>query len=443
MSLLVFSLVVTANAYNFVDWKVYKPHGANLGSWLEKEQTHDPVWWASVGGASAPDEWTLCETLGSQCGPIFEARYASFLNTSTIDKLASVGVDLLRIPTTYAAWVDVPGSAFYHGNQQTYLSEIVSYAIDTYDMHVIIGLHSLPGGVNSLDIGEGLLHDAWFYNATNLDYSYQAVDAILTFIVQNGNIDHFTVAPINEASDNLSKFGTTYGLSQNASDYVSAYLHGVLDRISTVDSRIPLMVQDCFKGQDFWVPYFNITDNIVIDVHDYFFAVDNKYAKYVHYDVCGQAAWTAEETTFPVFVGEWALQVKYNNTFAGREEVFNVQRYAWTKYLAGSAFWTAVSYADAAVSGEGVQSDYWSLVKLIDVGVVNAVDTSIDYCANSTDLRTIETLSASAASAFVASASATSASLSPYGAVTNVYASGCVETVFSTFGIAFSILATL
>ncbi|KAH0046303.1 hypothetical protein KCU72_g7038, partial [Aureobasidium melanogenum] len=54
------------NGGNYIDWKTFKANGANLGGWLEKEKTHDPIWWSSVGGDSAPDEWTLCETLGSQ-----------------------------------------------------------------------------------------------------------------------------------------------------------------------------------------------------------------------------------------------------------------------------------------------------------------------------------------------------------------------------------------
>jgi len=34
-------------------------------------------------------------------------------------------------------------------------------------MHIVIGLHSLPSGVNTLDIGEVFGHDGRFYNATN------------------------------------------------------------------------------------------------------------------------------------------------------------------------------------------------------------------------------------------------------------------------------------
>lgn len=85
----------TTTTGGFLNWTTFKANGANLGSWLEKEQTHDPIWWDSYSPDTA-DEWHFCESLGDQCGPVLEARYASFLNTSTIDKLASVGVNSLR-----------------------------------------------------------------------------------------------------------------------------------------------------------------------------------------------------------------------------------------------------------------------------------------------------------------------------------------------------------
>lgn len=133
---------------NFVDWKTYKSNGVNLGAWLEQEKDYDIGFW-NTGAPDAPDEWTWCKTLGTKCGPLLEKRYASWVTTQDIDKLAATGINTLRIPTTYAAWIDWSESEFYHGNQQKYLSTISKYAIEKYGMHVIVGLHSLPGGVNS------------------------------------------------------------------------------------------------------------------------------------------------------------------------------------------------------------------------------------------------------------------------------------------------------
>ncbi|KAK3059764.1 hypothetical protein LTS18_010104, partial [Coniosporium uncinatum] len=43
---------------NFVDWRTFKANGVNLGGWLEKEKTHDPIWWDQYA-PDAPDEWTF------------------------------------------------------------------------------------------------------------------------------------------------------------------------------------------------------------------------------------------------------------------------------------------------------------------------------------------------------------------------------------------------
>jgi O-acetylhomoserine/O-acetylserine sulfhydrylase-like pyridoxal-dependent enzyme len=171
-------------------------------------------------------------------------------------------------------------------------------------MHVIIGLHSLPGGVNNLDIGEALFHDDWFYNATNLAYSYEAIDQILAYIINSPYPQAYTIAPLNEASDDLTKFGTAEGLSQRAANWVNRYHYGVLDRIAKVDRRIPMMIQDNFKGADYWAQYFEAGENIVMDSHVYYFAAAGTYSGYLNPAVCGQAQYIANQTKFPNFIGE-------------------------------------------------------------------------------------------------------------------------------------------
>lgn len=362
----------------FVNWTTFKANGVNLGAWLEQEQVLDPGFWNTYA-PNATDEWTFCQTLGSQCGPVLEQRYATFINTTTIDKLASVGINTLRIPTTYAAWVKVPGSQLYHGNQQLYLYKIAQYAITTYNMHIIIGLHSLPGGVNDLNIGEAFGHDAWFFNSTNLDYSFQATAAILQFIQSTGHINSFTIAPINEASDNFPGFATAAGLTKNGSDWIVTYMNGVLAQIAKVDKRIPLMLQDCFLGEQYWSPLFPAGTNLVIDSHIYFFAASGIYSQYVAPAICGQSAYEAGDKKFPVFVGEFSLQTLYNNTYANRKTIYDTQRYAYAHYMSGSAFWTARMYSTDAVDGQGVQEAYWDFIGLIDAGVVTK-NISSSYC---------------------------------------------------------------
>lgn len=362
----------------FIDWKTYKSNGVNLGAWLEIEKTHNGALFAKYA-PDAIDEWTFCESLGSRCGPVMESFYASQITTADIDKLAAVGVNTLRIPTTYAAWVSVPGSKLYHGQQQAWLRLITTYAIARYNMHIIIGLHSLPGGVNMLDIGEASGHDGWFYNTTNLEYSWKAIDAILLFMSTSGHLASFTVAPINEASDNIAGFATPAGLTTNGTNWINTYINGCLARIAKVDSRIPLMLQDSFLGESFWAPFYPASTNMVIDSHVYYFAASGVYSQYVAPAICGQASQLAGDGKFPVFVGEWSLQTLYNNTYVGRKTIFDTERYAWQKYAAGGAFWTVKSDSNATVDGEGTQQDYWSYLDLIKAGVATKA-TNSSYC---------------------------------------------------------------
>ncbi|KAG9527081.1 glycoside hydrolase, partial [Aureobasidium melanogenum] len=373
--------VTSQAAGEYTDWTTFVSNGVNLGNWLEIEESNDQYFWdAHVNGTAVQDEWTFCEVLGDECGPVLEQHYSTYVTTDTIDKLASVGVNFLRIPTTYAAWVVVPGSELYHGDQQTYLRTICEYAIGKHGMRVVVGLHSLPGGVNGLDIGEALGHDAWFFNQTNLDYSYTAISAILTFIEASAYPWAYTVGVLNEASDNPSGFATAAGMTQNGTDWIVDYTKTVMNMISDSSTpKVPTMLQDCFLGEEHWSPYFDTTDNLVIDTHIYYFAAAGVYSGYAVPAICGQASAAPGDGKFPVFIGEWSLQTLYNNTYANREELFNTQRYAWSHYVQGGAFWGAVFNGTAAVDGEGTQRDYWDYTGLIDAGVINS-PTNQTYC---------------------------------------------------------------
>ncbi|CAD0096252.1 unnamed protein product [Aureobasidium vineae] len=246
----------------------------------------DTTWWdANSGGAS--DEWGLCANLGSRCGPVLENRYAIWITYADIDKSATANINVLRIPTTYAAWIKLPGTQLYSGNQQKYLKDIALYAIKEYNMHIIVDIHSLPGGVN--------------------------VD--------------------NTA---FSAFGSPYALSD-----LTNFTKGVLKRVGKVNAKIPVMLQDGFKGESYFPPSFDETTNLVFDIHSYYFAGRNACAANVSSYICTDAKAAVGDGKFPVFVGEWAIEAQYNNTFALRQGNLAAGLYAFGKKTSGSAYWTA------------------------------------------------------------------------------------------------------
>lgn len=153
----VFATPIQTRQCDYVNWREFKANGVNLGGWLAQEANIDPYWWDRYCRGTV-DEWNCCIELGDRCNSVFEKRYATYITTNDIDKLAAGGVDLIRIPTTYAAWLKIPGSRYHSGNQKRYFKHIADYAINKYGMHVVLDLHSLPGGVNGLDIGEVSLH---------------------------------------------------------------------------------------------------------------------------------------------------------------------------------------------------------------------------------------------------------------------------------------------
>lgn len=377
------SLISTALAVptaSYVNWKTFKATGVNLGGWLEQESTIDSAFWAQYAG-SATDEWGLCVNLGSQCGPVLERRYATFITTTDIDILASSGVTILRIPTTYAAWVKVPGSQLYSGNQVSFLKTIATYAIAKYNMHIIVDVHSLPGGVNGMSFGEADGHFGWYNNQTALTYSYAAIDAVIAYVQGSGFPQSYTIEPINEPVDNpnFATFGTPASLSDAGAAWVLTYIKGVIAKVQAANSQIPVMFQGSFKGEAYWSANFSANTNLVFDVHNYYFAGRPTDSTTVSADICSDAKTSVGDGKFPVFIGEWSIQTASNNLFSTRQKNLNTGLYAFSKYEQGSAYWTAKFSGNASVVGQGVQGDYWNYETFVSLGYVNP-SQGATYC---------------------------------------------------------------
>lgn len=369
---------------NYIDWHTFHARGVNLGGWLEQESTIDTTWWSTYSGG-ASDEWTLCANLGSKCASVMERRYATYITTNDIDKLASAGITLLRIPTTYAAWVRVPGSQLYSGNQQQHLRRIASYAIEKHAMHVVVDIHSLPGGVNGLDIGEAVGHYGWYYNDTALDYSLKAVDALIDFVQHSGHPESYSIEPINEPADNrnFSAFGTPAALSERGAAWLLKYIHAVLDHVEKVNPRIPVMFQGSFKPETYWSGHFDARANLVFDLHHYYFQYDNSTSANLPEFICKDARESRGDGKFPTFVGEWAIEAGKENELALRRRNLKAGTSAFAQFTHGSSYWNAKFESNVTVAGtgeKGVKEDYWSYEEFIDAGYLEGRVQVEDYC---------------------------------------------------------------
>jgi aryl-phospho-beta-D-glucosidase BglC (GH1 family) len=369
-----FGDAASAPVKNYLNWKNFKANGVNLGGWLHQEAVIDPQFWAKHGG-NTTDEWDFCVHLGRQCSPVLEQRYASYITTSDIDDLAAANINVLRIPTGYNAWIEVPGSQLYHGNQIRFLTSISNYAIAKYGMHIIVDVHSLPGGLNGLGLGEKDGNYGWFQNKTALDYSYQVIDKVLEFIQNSGHPESFTLEPINEPVDNrdFTQFGTPAALTDAGAAWVLQYFKGVLAKVEAKDPQIPVMLQGSFKGEAYWSPNFGTNTNIVFDVHNYYFAGRPSTSANLPGLFCSDAQESEGDGKFPVFIGEWSIQATTQNTLDSRPSNLNAGLAAWKQYTRGSAYWTYKFFGNVPVDGEGVQGDYWNYSEFIKEGLVDSL----------------------------------------------------------------------
>ncbi|KAK4032250.1 glycoside hydrolase superfamily [Parachaetomium inaequale] len=347
-------LAAPRSSSSYLDWNTFTARGVNLGGWLLQEAVIDPEFWAQYGGG-APDEWGLCPNMGPRCGPVLEERYASYIRPADIDKLAAAGINL------------------YTGRQVEHFKSISGYAIKKHAMHVILDIHSLPGGINGMGIGKREGGFDWFHNQTALDYSYQVIEAAISFIQNSDHPQGYTLAPINEPVDNHdpTTFGTPVSLSEEGAAWVLGYFKGVLERVQRVNPNIPVMLQGGFKGAAYWSSHFDEDARIVFDLHNYYFAGRPTTSDNVPQFICDDAKVATGGSGFPVFVGEWSVQAVSNNTFASRAANLNTGLRAWEKYTRGSAYWTYRFFGNVSVDGEGVQGDYWSYETFIEQGVID------------------------------------------------------------------------
>ncbi|KAL5355910.1 putative cellulase [Aspergillus floccosus] len=384
MFILVFAIllqhVFALSTPKYVDWRTYQANGVNLGGWLCQESTIDTQWWANYSMGAA-DEWNLCAKQGSNCGPILERRYATFITHADIDKLASAGVNTLRIPTTYAAWIKMPGSQLYSGRQIEHLDNIATYAITKYNMHVIVDVHGLPGGVNGMDIGEAFGHYGWFHNHTALEYSLKAIDAVLAYVQGPGRPESYTIAPINEPADteDMSVFGTPAALSADGAAWVVKYIRAVLDKVAAANPRIPVMFQGSFHPETYWSRHFSKHSNLVFDVHKYYFEGRGATGQNITSYICADAEDIVGDGKFPIYVGEWSIQAESNNSFAGREKALNTGLYVFAKHTQGSSYWTAKFFSNATVDGQGTKGDYWNYMTWIEKDMIHP-EQAADVC---------------------------------------------------------------
>lgn len=153
-------------------------------------------WWVSVAGdgefaANVYDEWNLTAAITATPGgvtnltSVLQEHQDTWITDADIDIMAQQGINMLRIPTPFNAWIPTVTGEPYLNNTAVYQASITRILAKAFSVGIysVLDLHGLPGSQNGEESsGHNTTSPAWFGNTVNQGRSDATVAAVLAFI---------------------------------------------------------------------------------------------------------------------------------------------------------------------------------------------------------------------------------------------------------------------
>ncbi|EPQ26773.1 uncharacterized protein PFL1_05752 [Pseudozyma flocculosa PF-1] len=128
--------------------------GVNIGGWLILENWQTPSLFLTpdLKDKSIPDEWTWSKTLGNTTATRkrLQTHYANWLNATDFKRMAEYGLNTVRLPVPYWAFVPNAKEPYLTGLQQPFIAKALGWARDN-NLDVVLDLHGVPGSQNGYD----------------------------------------------------------------------------------------------------------------------------------------------------------------------------------------------------------------------------------------------------------------------------------------------------
>ncbi|KAK5137094.1 hypothetical protein LTR08_001103 [Meristemomyces frigidus] len=277
--------------------------GVNIGGWLVLEE-----WMNSdmFQGSSATDQVTFDATSGAQAK--LEAHWDSYFTEADVEKIASWGINALRIPIGYWAYNN-SGTPYIQG-ADAYLEKAIGWA-RTHGLKVLVDCHGSPGSQNGFD-NSGSAGNVMWQTGNNLQLS---IDVLETMAAKYGAQEYadvvFALELVNEPiSWDQNSFTKTKQWAQDAYAAVKA---------QAANKNLLIIMHDGFMGPANWQKVgaavnanaSSASANFAVDVHLYQnqVAADSLLTQAQH--IAKACNWTQSEllpasAALPVFVGEFS-----------------------------------------------------------------------------------------------------------------------------------------
>jgi glucan 1,3-beta-glucosidase len=354
--------------------------GVNLGNWLVLEKWMSPDLFA---GTEAEDETQLCSDLSDVAKrERLTVHRDSYITERDFAYLANHGIGAVRIPVPFFIFGDYPP---YIGCIE-YLDRAFAWA-ETYNIKVLIDLHTVPDGQNGFDNGGLCGVCKWHKNPAHVEFTLTLLEQLTIRYRERAALWGIEVlnepisAELWDAIDLPHRYpprdpAYAQGSEPVPTGFLKDFYATAYRRIRAQSDDVTIVFHDGFRLRD-WDDFFTSPgfEQIVVDTHLYLMDYtrrtgDEDLAGYLGH-ITSEFSRTVQEMSaqFPLIIGEWCLDPMSPKAAAlSREQrpgfyrsLASAQLDAWD----GAAGWFFWSYK---LLTAGSQRDGWDLGKSIELG---------------------------------------------------------------------------
>ncbi|GAA6064089.1 hypothetical protein JCM10212_003447 [Sporobolomyces blumeae] len=331
------------------NWAQNKSIGMCLGSWLILEKWMIPDWFNETvnavepgSGATTLDEWSFCSVLGQEkCEEALVQHFETFVTESDIQTLYENGINQLRIPTGFWAWIPtIEGEPYLNRTDiyQYYLTRVLGWAYDR-GMYAILDMHGIPGSQNGeQSSGHLTTQPSWFGGSADSETPNQVrsdamIKAVISFVENSPYRSVVTgIEPINEprpyTNDQLVQLENYFERSYQA-------IQGSTWPVATI---IPNGYANLTYWYDFAASHATSPPSLVMVDHPYpgNFPPQNN-SENILAQVCS-AAQRYLEYPIPICIDEWSLYTGVKDQ--AFEKAFYEQQLVTWAWSAGGFYWS-------------------------------------------------------------------------------------------------------
>ncbi|PWN52477.1 glycoside hydrolase [Violaceomyces palustris] len=361
-------VITPFKAWDWTDSSL-KVFGVSLGSWLVLERWQLEDWMVEAGGDDAWDEWSFASNLGSKAASVLTDHWNSWITESDMDTLAAAGINTIRVPIGYWAFIGTEGNEPYvTTGQLDQLAKMMEWCYDR-NMYLMLDLHGMPGSQNGdQSSGHNTSSYTWF-NSHNQDRSDKTLKAALDWLTASNYSSIVNgIGVVNEPQTTINWGPVDSGkLSTLTAYYERSYK-------TCLQYKIPMIFHHGFVSGSTLDQWRDFATNknpqyLVFEDHPYpgWFPA-NSDKDQIQNTVCGYGQ-NAVGYPVPVLMSEWSATSDVNSTtYASQYYNMQLATYGWS---AGSIFWnfkTMTSKLQILSLRDEIMRDY-SFLDLVGAGI--------------------------------------------------------------------------